>query len=118
MDARWDEVSEAVVVERGLEHLWDCFERKKITTWNGMGLVLGFSPHESSDSRSQKWMEQVLLPLCRLKAGDRENEHCITVRRLHLDAWTLVHSEARRQGSEVSATEGPGGPSSTSTTKM
>ena len=40
MDARWDEVSEAVVVERGLEHLWDCFERKKITTWSAMGLVL------------------------------------------------------------------------------
>ncbi len=114
----------AVVVERGVEPLWDCFEAKKITTWSAMGLVLGFSPHESSDSLSQKWVEQVLLPLCRLKAGDSENERCITVRRLHLDAWTLVHSEAKsqrqrgRQPHWAQRTEGPGGPSSTSITKM
>ena len=100
----------AVVVERGLEPIWDWFEAKKITTWSAMGLVLFFSPHESSDSLSQKWVEQVLLPLCRLKAGDSENEPCITVRRLHLDAWTLVHSEARRQWSEVSATARPPAP--------
>ncbi len=94
----------AVVVERGLEHLWDCFERKKITTWSAMGLVLGFSPHESSDSLSQKWVEQVLLPLCLLTAGDNKNEHCITVRRLHLDrrvdaehaADHHAHDEGRR----------------------
>ena len=66
--------------------------------------VVIFPPHESSDSRSQKWVEQVLLPLCLLTAGDNENEHCITVRRLHLDrrvdaehaADHHAHDEGRR----------------------
>ncbi len=91
----------AVAEERGLGPLWGRFVHKRTTTWSAMGLALGLSPHESSDALSQKWTDQVLLPLCRLNVGDEENEHCIKVRRLHLDAWTLVHSEARHQSSEV-----------------
>ncbi len=34
----------AVVVKQGLEHVWDCFETMRITTWSAMGLVLGFFP--------------------------------------------------------------------------
>ncbi len=91
----------ATVEERGLGPFWDCFTGKKISTWSAMGLAMGYSPHESSEATAQRWADQVMKPLCRLQAKDDEDGNCITVRRLQLDAWTLVHSEARRLGSET-----------------
>ncbi len=93
----------AAVTERGLAAMWTNFEDvKQITLWSALGLALGYSPHDSSEALTDRWVAQIPKPLCGLVAGDDEDANCIAARRMHLEAWTMVHSEARRLASEQS----------------
>ena len=78
-----------------------------------MGLVLGFSPHESPDSLSQKWVEQVLLPLCRPKPGERERtlHHGETPSPGRMDPCSLRGDTPEERGYQQQRGRQPPGPS-------